>query len=99
MSGPWIPFLIAVGAVSVIWYRLQSRRPGRRWSSDTGGRDVSYSADSGSSSWTFSDWFGSSSASPDSSGSSGDTSGSWDSGGSGSGGDGGGDSGGGGSSD
>ena len=56
MSGAWVPFLIAVGVVSVIWYRLQNRRPGRRWSSDTGGGDVNYSSDGGGS---FGEWFSS----------------------------------------
>jgi hypothetical protein len=79
VSGPWIPFLIAVGVVSAICYRLPNRRPGRRWPCDTGGGDVSYSSDSGSSNWSSGDWFSSSSSSD-----------SWDSGGGGDGGGGGG---------
>ena len=59
MSGAWVPFLIAVGVVSVIWYRLQNRHPGRRWSSDTGGGDVNYSSDGGGSSWSLGEWFSS----------------------------------------
>jgi hypothetical protein len=95
MAGPWIAFLIAVGIVSVIIYRLQNRRSGRRWSSDTAGGDVGY-ASSGSSTWSLTDWF-SSSAPSDASGNpseGGGSSGSWDSGGdTGGGGDSGGDGG------
>jgi hypothetical protein len=88
MSAPWIPVLFIVGAVSVICYRLQTRRPRRRWSTDGGG--VDFNSNSGSSGWSFADWF--SSSSTDSSGNP-TGSGGWDSssgGDSGGGGDGGG---------
>ena len=97
MVGPLMAFLVAVGIVSVIFYRLHNRPPERRWSSGTGGRDVGFSSDTGSSTWSFGEWFSSSSSSDVSGNPSdgGGSSGSWDSGGS----DGGGsDSGGGGDS-
>jgi len=105
MAGPLVALLIAVGVVSMIFYRLQNRRAERRWSSDTAGGDVGYASDSGSSTFSFGDWF-SSSSSPGGSGNPSDSgsSGGWDSGGDSSGSDdsgggGGGDSGGGGGSD
>jgi hypothetical protein len=85
MGGTWVPFLLAVGVVSVIWYRWQNR-PGRRWSSDTGGGDVSYSSDGGGSNFSIGDWFGSSPS--DIAGNSADPIGNSDSGGSDSGGSG-----------
>ena len=90
MSAPWIPVLFIVGALSVVCYRLQTRRPRRRWSTDGGGVDFSGNS-GGSSGWSFGDWF--SSSSTDSSGNPTDSG--WDSSSGGDGG-GGGDSGGGG---
>jgi hypothetical protein len=100
MAGLWVPFLIALGVASAIFCWLQNRQAGRRWSSDTAGGDVGYSSDTGSSTWSFTEWFTSSSPS-DGSGnpSDGGSSGSWDNCGSDSGDSGGGDSGGGGGSD
>jgi hypothetical protein len=80
------PLLLVVGTVSVVRYRLQNRRPRRRWSTDGGG--VDFSSNSGSGGWSFSDWF----SSTDGSGNPVDNGG-WDSGG---GGDSGGSNGGGG---